>query len=76
MNKTTALIALIVLVILFVVSSAIVTPQLGAFVPSLGFLTEGEVGSAVGTLLTVLLSSFLGLSETLAGPLVSVLLML
>lgn len=76
MNKTTALITLIALVVAFVVSSTIVTPQLGAFVPSLSFLTEGSVGDAIGMLLTTLLSSFLGLSESLAGPLVDVLLML
>lgn len=76
MNKTTALITLIALVVSFVISSVVVAPQLGAFVPSLSFLTEGSVGDAVGMLLTTLLSSFLGLDASLAGPIVDVLLML
>lgn len=76
MSKKIALITLIVFVVTFIVSSLVVQPQLGAFVPSLSFLTSGSIGDAVGTLLSTLLSSFLGLDSAISGALVDVLLML
>lgn len=76
MNKTIATLTLIALVLTFIASSLMVNVELGAFVPSMAFLSEGAVGDAVGSLLTTLLSSFLGLDGSIAGPLVDVLLML
>lgn len=76
MNKNTAILTLIALVFTFIASSLMVNVELGAFVPSLSFLTDGAVGDAVGSLLATLLGSFLGLDSSIAGPLVDVLLML
>ena len=75
MNKTTAMMTLIALVITFVASSLVVSPELAAFVPSLEPFLTGSVGAAVGSLLTTLLDSFLGLGD-ISGMLVEVLMVL
>lgn len=76
MSKRVAFLTLVLFVVTFITSSIAVNVELGAFVPSLSFLTDGAVGDAVGSLLATLLGSFLGLDSSIAGPLVDVLLML